>query len=279
MPFSDDNNLEIPTSGVADWDSPLNSNFTTLARGFEFRAVAGAQVNTGDALCMIGTFILPYDAASLEAPRPMSVARLAVSSGATGQFAISGVIRSMDVFSGNITPGAAVFVDPLSLGMLIGCYSAARFPVGWALDDNAVLIDPHVFLPEILTRTFSFELSIGSHATVGSAANFTINMGDRGYMRRIRVITESMDAYKVQLWSGSSRVQSEMIFDTLTTSVDGDALDFDIQSLHWVEGAGFPYWGTESNSRGLIYGTITGQSLSAVGSSTFSLTLWGDRTG
>ncbi len=265
MPFTDDNDLEIPTSGVADWDSPLNGNFQALARGFEFKATAGLPVNTGDAVCLLGAFVRPYDARSLNAPRPMAVARTSLGSGDEGQFQSAGTVRSLGIWVGNFTVGEQVYVDPQNPGLLVKSYSAAHYPVGWAIDANAILIKPMPFDTAKVSQVVSFDW------VVGSAYAFEIEVGHRGIVRELEIISDSVDAYKVQFWSGSERVGSEEIYGTVTTSVDGAALDFDVATLNFRDRSTWNFENTDTASPGLIFGTISVQSVSTVGSSFASL--------
>ena len=273
MSFSDDGNLEIPTSGVADWDSPLSSNFTQLAQGYRFKALAGVAVNTGDAICVMSDgFVRPYDASSLTAPRPRGVSDTALSSGEESQFFSWGVLRSMDVFSGNLNIGGNVYVSPGSVGMLTGSYSAARYPLGVALAENAVLFRPDDDVrPEQITQTISLSL------IVGSAHAFTMEVGHSGMSARLNLISDSIDAYKLQFHSGSARVGSEELYESVTTSVDGGALDFDINSLNFVDGSVWSYRNTDTGSPGLLFGLLTVQSAASVGSSDMSVSLIAER--
>lgn len=265
MSFSDDNDLEIPTSGVADWDSPLNGNFNALARGFQFKATAGVQVNTGDAVCVLGAFVRPYDAASLDAPRPVAVARTAIGSGDAGQFQVDGTVRSLAMWSGHFTVGERVYVDPQSPGFLVNCYSAAHYPVGWALAEDAILIKPMPFEPAKASQVVSFAW------IVGSAHAFEVEVGHRGFVREFTIVSDSVDAYKVQFWTGSARVASEEIYETVTTSVDGAGGDFDVATLNFRDRSTWSFENTDTASPGLIFGTISVQSASSVGSSDASL--------
>lgn len=272
MPFSDDNNLEIPTSGVADWDSPLNGNFTSLAQGFRFKAVAGVAVNTGDAVCLLTDgFVRPYDASSVDAPRPRGVSETALNSGEESQFFTTGVLRSLSVWSGNIVIGERVFVDPASVGMLVASYSAARFSLGVALADNAILFKENSFLPERASDTASLAL------IVGSAHNFELNVGRRGISTYLTIITDSMDAYKVHFHSGATRAASEELYQSVTTSVDGGAADFDISSLTFIDRSVWAFENTDTGSPGLIFGLITVQSAASVGSSNMSINVVAER--
>lgn len=272
MPFSDDNNLEIPTSGVADWDSPLNGNFNALARGFHFKGVAGEQVNTGNAVCLLGAFVVPYDAASLDAPRPIAVAPTALGSGDEGQFQRDGTIRSLGIWSGNFTVGEAVFTSPASLGILVQSYSGAQHPVGYALAEDAIMLNWTKHLPMELTQVVSFAL------IVGSTFAFDLDLGHAGYVRKIEVITDSCDAYKLQFWTGSARVGSEELYETVTTSVDGGASDFDVNTLVYTDRSIWNYFNTDTSSPGLIFGSLIVQSASSAGSGNASLTFTVERT-
>ena len=44
---------EERTSGAADWDTGLGSNFQILERGHHFIGVAGFAINTGDAVVQV----------------------------------------------------------------------------------------------------------------------------------------------------------------------------------------------------------------------------------
>ena len=267
MSFTDDNNLEIPTTGAADWDGPLSSNFTALGRGFEFKATAGFPVNTGDAICLLGNFVRPYDASSLDAPRPIAVSRTSVGSGEASQFMVQGVVRSLELWSGHVTRGEPVFVDPASPGFLVNCYSAARRAVGWAVDVNAVLVKPFDPLTEETSQVVSFAFA------VGSAHDFEVEVGHRGMVRRLTSVSDSVDAYKIRFWSGSSRVSSELLYETVTTSVDAGAQDFDVNTLEFLDRSVWAILNTDTASPGLVFGTIDVQSASSVASGDASLTL------
>lgn len=271
MPFTDDNNLEIPTSGVADWDSPLSSNFTAMARGFSIKAVAGAAVNTGDAVSMVGSaYVVPHNSNSMDlATRPVGIARTSLGSGDAGQIDIMGIVRSLTVFSGNITPGQSCFINPSSVGMLTTSIAAAQWPIGIAVDQNAVLLRPG---DSIFPTRFTTVVSV-SAVLVGSQATFAMDVGAGGWVRKLQVVADSCDSYKVIFHSNSSRAAGERLFETLTTSVDGGAGDTDITSLNWTDAAGWGYECTNTASPSLIYGTILVQSASSVGSDDFSITI------
>lgn len=272
MPFTDDNNLEIPTSGVADWDTPLNADFTILAGGFQFGGIAGVAINTGDAICSIGAFLYAYDASSVDAPRPIAISRLALGSGDAGQFQKMGTMRSLDIWSGHFTVGERVYVDPASVGFLTNSYSAAKYPVGWALAEDAIVVIPSNFEPEKVTYTESFALLVGSNHA------FEVHIGHRGVVHEIGVISDSIDNYKLQFWTGSARVDSEELYETVTTSVDGGAEDYDVATLNFRDRSTWSYWNTDTASPGLLFGTISVQSSNMAGSGNASLTFIVERT-
>lgn len=273
MSFTDDNNLEIPTSGVADWDSPLNSNFTDLAKGFRFKAVAGLPVNTGNIVSVMSDgFVRPYDSSSLEAPQPRGASQVSLTSGEAGQFMAFGVMRSLDVFSSNLVLGQEIFVDPASPGMAVSSYVGARYGMGFNVDTNAILFRPNQgHLPEPITQVACLAL------VVGSAHAFTLPMGQRGISSNLVIVSDSVDAYKVQFHTGSARVASEEIYESVTTSVNGGADDFDISSLEFQDRSIWAYENTDTASFGIIFGLITVQSASNHGSSDMSITLTGER--
>lgn len=276
MSMTDENNLEIPTSGVADWDSPLNGNFNILARGFEFKGVAGSAINTGDAVSLVGSaYVVPHNSHSMDlASKPVGISRTSMASGDAGQFAISGVVRSLTVFSGNLTPGQFCYINPSSLGMITASISAAQWPVGIALDQNAIMMSPGLSrFPENISQISCGQMHVGSQHT------FDMDLGNRGWVRQLRVISTSVDAYKILWHSNSTRANSERLFETLTTSVDGGASDFDVKSLDWADDAGWGYKSTNTASPSLIYGTIVVQSASAVASGNFEVRLDVERLG
>ena len=160
-------------------------------------------------------------------------------------------VRSYSVYSGNLTVGQQVFVNPSSVGMLTTSIQAAQWPVGYAVDQNAIMIVPG--LTQFPSR-FTTVVSV-SAVLVGSQATFAMDVGAGGWVRKLTVLADSCDAFKVQFHSNSSRAAGERLFETLTQSVDGGAGDFDISSLNWTDAAGWGYEctnvaSTESVQRG-----------------------------
>lgn len=273
MSTTNDQQFDIQATGAADWDTGLNSNFQILERGRHFSGIAGTTINTGDAIVQVSSLVYPYNGASLDLGPSHGISYLSVSSGSQAQFLYSGVVRSLGVFSGNIIEGERVYASANSIGMLVSSYSTSDYPVGFALDINAVYVNPSIFRP--IPEQISVVNSGG--VLVGSYFDFAVDIGNRGIVRNINVFTNSLNAYKVRFWSGSSRVNSELLFETVTTSVDGGASDYDIQSLDWVERLPWGYKGTDTNTPGLIFGRLNAQSASGVGSSTFGITVSGER--
>ncbi len=274
MANTENQNYSRPPEGQGDWDTDGNANSDIRDRGYHPKLTAGEGVNSGQVFTVMSSFAYVYDASSRDMPKPVGVSYRAVGSGDEVTFLLRGVVSSMgDVWSGFISPGFPVFVDPASAGLLVSSYSAARHAVGLALRVDQVYISPSQFtpVPEALSDVQSLAL------IVGSAHDFTMDVGNRGFIRKLRTVTDSMDAYKVQFWSGSTKANSELLYETLTTSVDGGAGDFDVTSLDFVDAALFWYEGTDATSPGLTHGRITVQSAAAVGSSDMGVSVFAER--
>jgi hypothetical protein len=61
MSFTYDNDLEIQSSGQADWDTGLRSNFQILERGLHFKGQAASSIVSGQVV-VVGSdgLIRPY---------------------------------------------------------------------------------------------------------------------------------------------------------------------------------------------------------------------------
>lgn len=263
MSLTNDNQLEVQVDGVANWGAGLNANFQILERGFHLTGLAGAAVVSGQVLMAQSGYVYPYDSRSLSLGYPVGMALTSVSSGASLMYLFEGVVRSMTIWSGNITPGQPVYVHPTSPGFCVDSFIAAAYPIGLALDNNAILVSPGRFnpLPEITTQVVS-----KNDLATGVTWDFAMQLAHRGIVRKLRVKTNSHDAYKVQLHSNSTRASSELLYNTLTTSVNGGNQDFDIKSLDFIDQAGFPVYSTNTSSPGLLYFRIQPQSIATVSS-------------
>lgn len=271
MPFTNDNQLETLASGQADWDTGLNANFQIIERGHHITANAGIAVVSGQ-VCSVrsGGWVVPYDARSSNNPLPAMMAMQAVSSGAAGMFLATGTVRSMSIWSGFLTVGEPVFIAINSPGFLVSSYAGAMFPVGVALAANAVMFRPgHPVLRLIETHS----ISVGP-VLVGTFADFQLPVGRAATIRDL-TITGSHDKFKVQFWSGSSRVSSELQYETLTTSWGTGSSD--VKSNFLRDRAMFPHDGTDANSAWNIYGRLTAQSGTAVGSAAFTVRIIAER--
>lgn len=262
MSFTVDSNLEQPTAGQGDWDTSLNANTSILERGRTFRSVTGEGISSGQAIHINSAgVVVPYDASSRDLPPPHGLSYNDVASGTNGYFLLpSGIVRSLTIWSGNIQIGHDVFVDPASPGFLVSSSFDTKYKAGVAIDFDAVYFLPQNHFPQAVVASHD-----GGGAVAGAAYDFDVPLGDRGRVWKLRVRADSCDAYKVQLFSNSTRASSEILFETATTSVDGGALDFDVSTLDFLDAAGFFYQTTNAASI-LIYGTITVQSASSVGS-------------
>ena len=274
MANTENQNYTQPAEGQGDWDTDGNANFQISDRGYHGKFTAGEGVNSGQAITVFSSHAYVYDASSLDMPKPMGLSYQSVNSGDEVTFLLRGQVSSMgDVWSGFIAPGLPVFVDPASPGYLVSSYSAARHAVGLALRVDQVYISPGEFspIPESLTAVNSIAME------VGSSHDFTFQVGNKGIIRKLRTVADSMDAYKIQFWSGSTKVNSELLYETLTTSIDGGASDFDVQSLTFEDASLFWYEGTDVSSPGLIHCRISPQSAANVGSSDIGVSIWAER--
>lgn len=269
MPFYFDNELEAQTTGGASWDDGLNANVQIMERGFHVKLTAGVAINSGQ-MCLINSagLAVPYDARSLSNRWPHVMAYKSVSSGAAAAFVREGIVRSMSIWSGKIIPGHPIFTDINSLGFAVSSYKGAAFAGGMAVGVDAVYFAPGKFatLPERVTET----VSVGPVARDGSAA-FIMAGAHRGLVNRVIVQTNSADAYKIEFHSNSSRVSSELQYNTLTQSTAVGSVD--VRTLFYLDGAPWMYHSTNENSLANVYGRISVQSGCSVSSANFSVQL------
>lgn len=265
MSFTDNQNLENQSAGQADWDSGLNSNFTILDRGFHGTLTAATAISSGDVLWVAsGNLAWPYNPTSLDLKYPRAISYKAVNSGETDNFLFRGIVNSIDVWSGNINPGDPVYVSPTTPGFAVGSYSAAAFPVGYALSDTALYFSPGDELHrEKLTSVSSLGL-----LEVGSSHDFAIDIGHRGIARQVEVSAESHNLWTLYFYSGSSRVSSERIYETLSGGVT---------SLYMLDAALFPYENTDVASPGMLFGRIDVLSGTGVNSGHINLNVVAER--
>jgi hypothetical protein len=262
MGFTNDQQLEILASGQSDWDTSIDSNFAILERGHHFVAVAGSSLNSGD-ICRVNSLgqLVRHNPSSLDLGPAHAMSLKQVSSGSAAQFLHMGVVRSMTVWSGNITPGQPVFVSATSPGFAVSSYNGANEAVGLALDNTSILFKPGSFrfLPERVSQTTSLATAVGTQY------DFVMGLGHRGIVRDLIVQANSCNNFKVQFWSGSSRVGSELLYNTLTTS------GVDVNTVYFRDSALFPFRCTDASSWAQLYGRVTVQSGSAVSSDNFSV--------
>lgn len=271
MSFTTDNQFELPPSGQADWDTAMSTNWRIAERGQHITATAGSAISSGQ-VCTVrsGGLLTPYNVQSAIS-YPHAIALTAVSSGAQAQFLTVGAVRSMGVWSGFITVGEPVFVAINSPGFLVGSYAGSTFPVGLAIAADAVLFRPG--FPRILPIIETHVATVGP-VTTGSFGDFSVPIGRHATIRDLTVVT-SHNRYKVQFWSGSSRVSSELEYETLTRS--WSPFSSDITSTFFKDRALFPHDGTDSASRWNMYGRISAQSGSGVTSAHFVVTIIAER--
>jgi hypothetical protein len=264
MSFSNNQNFESPSGGQADWDSSLNSNFAIAERGYHAKLTAGHDIDSGHILWIAsGSIVHHYDPNSLDLKRPAAISYKAVSSGESDFFLINGIVTSLDVISGSIIPGEAVFVSAATPGFPVGSYSTAAYPAGFALSDTGLVFRPgkNEHLEEITVVSSLGEL------VVGSTHLFGIDVGHRGMFTQLKVVT-SHDLYEVKLFSGSASVSSELLYETQS----GGAVD-----LIYIDALPFPYKNTDVTSPGMLFGVLIPSSDSTIGSSHMNVTLIAER--
>lgn len=144
MAFTNDQNLEQPTEGSADWDTSLNANFGILERGQHFRGTTGMQVNTGEAVTLTGSgTVVTFDASSGDLADVKGVSYSAINSGEEGFFPFLGIVRSLDVNTVNLVIGQPVFVSSEFPGLLVSSDgSGSPYAVGFAVDTTGLIVSP-----------------------------------------------------------------------------------------------------------------------------------------
>lgn len=256
MTFTSNQNLERPLEGQADWDTSLNSNFDILDRGFHGKFVAATGISTGDILWQgSGNILYKYDSRSLDLKAPTAMAYKAVASGETDFFLLRGIVSSIAVWSGKIFPGKPVFVSPSTAGYAVGSYSAAGYPAGLALRNDAIFFAPMQYdvIPEKITVVRSSFLD----TTSPQYEQFAIDLGNRGWIRFLEVSSVSSgQVYSLKFYSGSACVNSELLYEVQSGGVT---------SKYYLDGAGWPYEATDTASPGQIYGQF--RYISGTGSS------------
>lgn len=138
--MTDQQGLQQPTTGQADWDQSLNGNFTIAERGYHVKAVAGIAVDTGDVLWInSGGFAFRYHPSSLTT-RPHVFAYKAVASGEEDFFLAKGAVRSLSVFS-SMVPGQPAYVSTDTPGVVVNSDGANRV-VGFGIAEDGLFFNP-----------------------------------------------------------------------------------------------------------------------------------------
>ena len=270
MSFTRDNGFERPAEGAEDWDTALRANWAIAERGRHLELTVTQGVDSGTIVTLNSSgWAVPYNPHSFDL-RPFAMAITEVLSGEAGYFMRNGRVRSMDVWSGHLTIGEPVFVSATSIGFAVNSEAGALRPIGYALEADAIAFEPF-HLHDVVTEITTLDVVVGSNH------DFALTIGPRGTCRKLRVVGNSLDAYRVLFFSGSARVASEEIYSTLTTSVDGGASDFDVNTLDFTDAAMFPFLGTDTASPALLFGRISPQSASSVGSDTLGITFLAER--
>jgi hypothetical protein len=271
MSFTNDQGLELIASGGADWDTSVNANFAILESGIRVKATAGDTVNSGWVCTLTGSgTVLPLDAkSSAFYPHLMSMSE--VASGAEGRFMSHGIVRSMGIWSGFITPGAPVFVAQNSPGLLTSSYAGHGEPCGVALAGTAVRFwpgYPRVF-PSLVTEVYTSTI-----LNVGTFVDFAVPIGRRTIVRDL-VARATHDRFKIQFWSSSTRADSQLVYETLTRSWSPGSAD--VTSNYFRDGASFPFQSTDVGSAWLMHGRFTAQSGTSVTTGYISVTVIAER--
>jgi len=264
-------NLARPADGQADWDTDLNANFDVLDRGLHLRVTAGDAVSSGQVCALLSGYALPYEASSYGLGVPRGIAYTSISSGAEGYILGVGLISSVTVWSGKLgAAGEEVFVSPQSAGFVVKSEVGVSYPVGVALDQDRIYFNPSPDFPRIETHVASFA------GIVGSSHLVELPVGRRGIVRKLIIQSNSSDAHKVELFASSdTSVVSGRLYETATTSVDGGAGDYDVNTPYFIDQAMFPYEvvSVSSGYGNKVRALVTVQSANSVGSSDFSVTL------
>lgn len=265
MALTDNNDFSVPAEGQADWDTDLSGNWGIIDRGYHAKLTAAEAIVSGDVLWVAsGALAWRYDAASIDLKEPWGMSWKSVNSGENVDFLRMGVVGSVGTWSGFITPGEPVFVDPASPGFPVNSYSAAAFPIGIALADDTILVSPG---QKDIRESLTFVTSLGEKV-VGSAHFYSIDVGHAGYVREVQFLSSSVDAWSGIFYSGSAQVSSEQLFDIGSTSVGSIA--HSTRSM-WA------YQNTDIASPGLLFGTVTVESGSGVGSGHVNVVIHAER--
>jgi hypothetical protein len=265
MSITNDNQFEIQTAGQADWDSGLNANFAILERGYHGVFRAGMAINTGHAVWInSGGFAFHFNPNS-EDIRPHAFAYVAAASGDNISLLLTGIVRSLGICSPAV-PGFDLFVSPATPGAVVTSYSAASRRIGMGAGGWGVYFNPwgQRNVEETLVRVTTVV------AVTGSDHLFSLDAGKRGWVRELKMISNSANLVSLKFFSGSTRAGSERLYETTSGGVTtvGSFLDR----------AGWPYENTEANTlSGLIFGTLRIMSAAAVGSNDVQVRLVVDR--
>lgn len=273
MAFTPNQQFEQATEGQADWDTVTNANWSIAERGYHINIAAGFAINSGQ-ICTVNSagFMMPFDARSLSII-PHAMAYRSVSSGEVAQFVADGAVTSMGVWSGFLKLGQPVFAAANSVGFCVSSYAGAHRSIGVAIANDAIRVSPGY--PQVVPELTSEVQTVGP-LQMGTAGNFAMTLANRGIARRVEILSNSGDAWKVRFWSGSSRVASELLYETLTRSVTaGNSVD--VNSRYFLDQAMFPWFNTDTTSMALVFGRIDIQSGSSVNSATFSVNVWVER--
>ena len=266
MAFTNNNDFSVPATGQGDWDSDLSGNWQIIDRGYHAKLSAAVPINSGDIIWVAsGALAWQYDAKSLDLTEPFGMAYKAVASGENADFLRQGVVSSIGTWSGFMTIGQPVYVDPGSPGFPANSYSAAAFAVGIALAADTVLVSPGTIHSE---REHLHNVQSLGELVVGSAHFTTIDVGHAGIINAIELISNSVDAWSAKLFSGSAQVASEQLFSIGSTNPESFSL---------FQTGAVVYRNTDITSPGLLFAAITVESGSGVGSGHVNVVIHAER--
>jgi len=259
MTQTTDNQLAILASGQADWDSDVDSNFGILERGYHTSARAGLAINSGYVCWMTsGGFFVPFDPNSLTI-KPTAFCFTAPASGDSALFLLTGIVRSLYTA---FVPGQDYFVSAVTLGLVVGSYSAASRKVGIGLDGGGIYFSPRHTLPEQLTTVQTVVINPATEHL------FSVDIGKSGVVRDLLMKSNSMDKIGLAFYSNSAR--DNLLYQTKSGGVTTVA--------SFVDRALWPYDNTDANTlSGIVYGSVWADSGASVASMALQIALVADR--
>lgn len=139
MAITEEQQFSNQTAGQADWDSGLNSNFTTAERGYHSAGRAASALNTLDVVALSsGGFFQRFDPNSSTIV-PHGMTYTAAASGDSIQAVRFGSVRTVTIVNSTsqfFVPGRQYFVSAQSPGWIVDSYAGAQWSAGWGLPNG-----------------------------------------------------------------------------------------------------------------------------------------------